>query len=129
MNDIFDAIGNDIDSIKLFNITVMIDSADATPSGTTVSGSAAAGGNTVVTLTNVDVTTLSSEKSIFDTGFTGFTLNPAGVNALVTLIADAFQHRDVNHPVKFAASGTASNSPLKFDLHVKVYTQVFTHTN
>jgi hypothetical protein len=129
LNDIFDAIGDQIDSVKVFNITIQVDSTGSTPSGTTISGSGKVDGNNLVTMTSVDIATLAGEQSIFDTGFTGFTLGAAGVDALVSAVGTAFADRTVDHFVNFSVSGTSSGSPLQMKIIVRVYTQVYTSTN
>jgi hypothetical protein len=129
LNDIFDAIGDQIDSVKVFNITIQVDSTGSTPSGTTISGTGTVDGNTLVTLSSVSIASLTTEQSIFDTNFDGFTLGAAGVDALVSALGTAFADRDGDHTATFAVSGTSSGSPLQMKIIVRVYTQVYTTAN
>ena len=128
LNDIFDAVGNRIDSIKVFNITLQVDSTEGTPAGTTLTGTGTADDVTIVTMTNADITSLATEQSIFDPSFTAFTLNSDGVDALATKITNAFADRSVPHNVNFEVSGSRSTSTgsLKMKIIVRVYTQVYT---
>ena len=118
-------ISQDIDSVKVFNITVRIENAGTTPASTTFSGTASFEGNTLATLSGVSLTTLSTERSIFNT--TGITFNGAGVSALGNAINDAVHNSGGSpHTRTFAISMTASDSPVNIIIHVKVYTQVYT---
>jgi len=128
LRSIFDKVGNKIDSVSVFNITIQVDSTEDTPAGTTLTGTGTADGTTIVTMTNADITSLATEQSIFDPNFTAFTLNPDGVDALATKITNAFADKSVPHNVNFEVSGSRSTSTgsLKMKIIVRVYTQVYT---
>ena len=129
LSEVFEKIGNEIDSVKIFNITVQVETTEVTPGTTILNGFASAGGNTIITLHDLPLSSVKTERSIFDTTITGFELNTAGVQSLVDAIRAASEDRGNSHPIDFAVAGTASNSPgspLQMKVHFKVYTQVFT---
>lgn len=124
LNDIVSEIDESADSVKVFNITVQINP-DSTPAGTTVLGAAMFGADTVVRITNVKVSDLAAEQSIF-ASFPGITLKSSGVAALVAAINNAMADPGNSHPATFSVDLTASSGPVVCTAHVRVYTQVFT---
>ena len=114
-------IDKEIDSIKVFNVTLFIDSTEGTASGTTASGFVALDALTLVSLTDVPLSAFATERSIFDTTITGFHYNDAGVAHLISVL----KQRPLPS-VDVSVSGSTSSSPLHFTLHLKLYTQVFT---
>ncbi|MBI4546360.1 MAG: hypothetical protein HY707_00145 [Ignavibacteriae bacterium] len=122
LQNIPEEIEEEIDSIKVFNITLKIDSTAGTNPSTTVSGSASIDSRTIFTFTNVPLSTFSTERSIFDTALSGVSFIPDGVAYLIGLL----NQRPLPATVTFAVSGSASSSPLRFTICIKLYTQVFT---
>ncbi len=123
LSDAASDISQDIDSVKVFNVTIRVENTGGTAPLTTFSGNATFDGNTVATLTNVPLSTLANETSIFNT--TGISFNGTGVHALATAInAAVSQHDGTLH--SFSVTMTASESPVNIKIHVKVYTQVYT---
>ena len=110
------------DSIKIFNITVTIDSVTgATSSTTAISGSTSIDGNELFSLSNVAISELHQEHSIFDPSVPGCTFNSSGVHYLVGLL------RQTPPPdVTVAVLGSAASSSLHFTFHLKIYTQIYT---
>ena len=123
LSSLKDLTDQTIDSLKFYNLTILIDSATGTPS---ISGSIVVdsvngvpASDTIVTLTNVPITDFSSERSIFDPTLAGVTYNASAV----AILKGYFNSGAVIH---VRASGSSSSSPLVFDIHVKIYGQVFT---
>jgi len=119
-----DAVGgiSDVDSVKVFNITLQIDSlTNGTSPATTISGTATLDGVTLFTITNVALSAFSSERSIFDNSLAGFSYNAAGVSHLLSVL----RQRPLP-TVTLAVGGTASAPTLHFTTKIKLYSQVFT---
>ena len=129
LHDVLLGIDKQVDSITVFNVTLLIDSLrNGTLASTTVTGSGSIDGIILLTLTNVPLSTFSSERSIFDPslgslpGGASFSFNPAGVAYLNGLL----KHPDaLPASVKVRVGGTASQSGLYFDVTLKLYTQIF----
>lgn len=124
--DVLSSISINVDSVSVINVTLLIDNlGPSTPDSTRISGTGTIDGNTLLTLTNVKLSTFSTEKSIFDPALSaaGVAYGAAGV---------AYLNNMLKHPnslpatVTVAVSGTSSQPNLKFTAHVKLYTQVFT---
>jgi hypothetical protein len=127
LSSVISGINIDIDSVSVINISLLIDSLNGgTLGSTTITGAASFDGDTLVTLTNVPLSTFSSERSIFD---------PALISAGVRYGAAGVSHINnlLKHPESLPSSitvgviGRASQSGLHFSTHIKFYTQVFTH--
>ncbi|GEM_PF-1055255 len=129
LHDVLSGIDKHVDSITVFNVTLLIDSLrNGTLASTTVTGSGSIDGTTLLTLSNVPLSTFSSERSIFDPslkslpGGASFSFDPAGVSYLNGLL----KHPDsLPASVKVKVGGTASQSGLYFDVTIKLYTQIF----
>jgi|ERR1051326_8026442 hypothetical protein len=115
-----DAASKTIDSLKFYNLTILIDSTDGTPANAKISGSIRVDGNILVALSNVPISAFSSERSIFDPTLTGVSApSPGVVNDLKTKFADG-------ETVLVEVDGSSVSSPLNFYVHVKIYGQLFT---
>ncbi|MBI1805540.1 MAG: hypothetical protein HYR76_00650 [Ignavibacteria bacterium] len=125
LNGIRASFDKHIDSIKVFNITLLIDSTAGTDTSTTISGTAVIDGHILLTLTHVRLSTFSSERSIFDTTMAsaGFSFNSDGVSYLLDLMSDL---ENLPSYVVVNISGTAPPGPLHFCIRLKLYTQLYT---
>lgn len=123
LHDVVTNLDKDIDSIKVFNVTLQIDSlTNGTNSSTLTTGSVVIDTDTLFTVRNVALSAFASERSIFDNSLTGFSYNPAGVNHLISLL----QQHPLPTNVTLTVAGTATNDTLYFRARIKLYTQVFT---
>jgi len=122
LNDVLANVNDVADSIKIYNITVTIDSiTGSTSSSTPISGAASIDGNPLFTLNNVALSALHTEHSIFDPSVAGCTFNATGVQYLVHSL------RQTPPPnVIVAVLGSSAANALHFTLHVKIYTQIYT---
>ena len=122
LNDVFENISTVADSVKIYNITVTIDSVTgATSPSTTISGSTSIDGHTLFTLANVQLSALHKEHSIFDTSVPGCDFNSSGVQYLVGSLR---QSPPPN--VTLTVFGNSPSTALHFTFHVKIYTQIYT---
>jgi hypothetical protein len=122
LQDVANDLNHDIDSIRVFDITIKVDSvSSSTSSSTTFSGAGSVDGHTVYTMTNVPLSAFASEQSILNSSVTGLTYNPSGVAYLLSLFNDVHNLPEVTGTQTLTASG----SPLHFTVHVKFYTQVY----
>jgi hypothetical protein len=122
LNDILDNVDGIADSIKIYNITVKIDSVTgSTPPTAAISSTTRLDGNTLFSINNVLLSNLSTERSIFDNSLPGFSFSSSGVQYLISKLRE-------NPPpdVNVAVSGSSNSSSLHFTLKVKFYTQVYT---
>ena len=133
--DLSASIGKSIDSIAVFNVTLLIDNfLNGTSPSWTVSGSATIfdGGTPypLMTLTSVPFSTFSAERSIFDATLASL---PNSGSVRYDTSGVGFLNRILKNPASLPPTltvhveGTASNSQLYFDITIKLYTQVFTH--
>jgi len=115
----------DVDSIKFYNITILIDSTAGTPSGTTITGTIIVDGDTLVTLTNVPLDIFLTEQSIFKNIHPGLKFNNAGIEKLKQI----FKKYPVEPlpTVKIYTEGYASSNELHFTVQLKLYTQVYSN--
>jgi len=123
LEDVEDEV--EIDSVKFYNITILIDSTDGTPSGTTISGTILVDGDTLVSLTNVPLDLFLTEQSIFKNIHPGFKFNSAGV-AKLKQIFELYPQQPLP-TVKIFVEGSASSNSLHFTVQLKLYTQVYTN--
>ncbi len=114
-------IDSDIDSVKVFNITLQIDRKAGTSPATTISGSALVDGYPLLTLSGTAMSQFASERSIFETTLTG---GPIYMNLGVQHLISVLRQRPLPS-VTVRASGTASGLPLHFTIRLRVYTQIF----
>ena len=122
LSDVLKDVNNIADSIKIYNISVMIDSVTGTTSASTpISGTASIDGHALFSMANVPLSSLHNEQSIFDPSVAGFTFNSTGVQYLVQSLR---QKPPPN--VTVAVLGNSSASTFHFTLHVKIYTQIYT---
>jgi len=127
LNHIIADIDEDIDSIKVFNVTLQIDSTAGTDSSTTFTGSAIIDGDTLLTVTNGSIRQFATERSIFDTTLTGGPIfNNTGVAYVIALLKE-YKRPDHTYlrTVTLRSWGQASTSPLHFTIKLRLYTQVF----
>jgi hypothetical protein len=124
LNTAIKNISKDIDSIRVFNITVRLENTGSTPAGAIFNGTASFEGTPFATMTNVSLSTLSTERSIFNT--TGLAFNSAGMSALTAALVDAVNNPDTPHSRTFNVTASSSVGPVQLTIHLKVYTQVFT---
>jgi hypothetical protein len=122
LQDALGSISKEIDSVKVFNITLQIDSlTNGTDPSTTLTGVAVLDLDTLFTVNNVALSAFSSERSIFDKSLTGFSYKASGVSHLIALL-----HQNPLPTVSVGVLGTASNGNLHFTTKLKLYTQVYT---
>lgn len=115
-------VSKSIDSVKIFNLTLQIDSlTNGTTPATTITGIALIDTDTLFTVNNVALSAFSSERSIFDNSLTGFSYKASGVNRLISVL-----HQNPLPTVTVSVGGVASSSNLHFTTKLKFYTQVFT---
>jgi len=126
LDDIRSGIKKNIDSIKVFNVSLLIDSTAGTNPSTTVTGAVLINGDTLAGVTGVPISDFATERSIFDTTIAGGRVfRNAGVATLIALLKQLSQGTG---PMTATARafGNASSSPLHFTIKLKLYTQVFT---
>lgn len=121
LHDILADIDKSIDSIKVFNITLQIDSTAGTAPGTTVTGEGYIDNLLLLSINGDSISRFATERSIFDTTSTGLSYADAGVAHLVAVLK-----MDPLPTVTLRARGTASTSNLHFTIKLRLYTQVFT---
>jgi hypothetical protein len=127
LGDVLSGIDKEVDSIKLFNITLLIDSTTGTAPGTKLSGLFLLRNNnqsydTLFVMNNMPLPTFAEEQSVFDPKLTsaGFTYNPTFVNIMHGLL-----QQNPQPMIHLALGGIGSSTPLHFNAHLKIYTQVF----
>ncbi len=122
-------VSQSVDSVKLFNLTIAIDSlGSSTPASTRITGAITVDDVNVlpyhyniVTLTGVPLSEFASERSIFDTTISGFSFNESGSEFLIDALAQS------PPPVLYVnVQGSADHNPVQFRLRFKVYAQVYT---
>jgi len=115
----------DVDSVKFYNLTILIDSTSGTPAGTHLSGFMVAVNSlvtdTVVTLSGASVADFATERSIFDKTLPALKLNGAGVLHLFNAIS-----LPTPPVVTFIMGASSDNTPLHFTVKIKVYGQIYT---
>jgi hypothetical protein len=117
LGDALSGIDKEVDSIRIFNITLLIDSTDT---GVIAQGGLRLDNDTVLTLVGTPLSAFATERSIFDPKLKtmGFSYDSTIVLTLQQLL------RQKPQPVVHIAFGILS-SPLHFTAHLKIYTQVF----
>ena len=116
-----------IDSLKFYNLTILIDSAGGTPPGTKISGNiiidevnGIPAADTIAVLDSAQVTDFSSERSIFDPTLSSVAYNTAGI----TNLKNNFNNGAI---MRVHVKGGSNASPLVFDIHIKIYGQLYTN--
>ena len=123
LQSILEDIEDEIDSIKVYNITLKVDSITApTTDSTKISGAGLIDNDTLVVLTDVPLSVFGKEQSIFDGTLDGVRFHQDGVSHL---LEDVLPHRPLPS-IQVHLLGSSSSADLHFTLHVKLYTQVFT---
>jgi len=121
LEEVRTTIDADIDCVKVFNITLQIDSTAGTSPATTITGSALIDGSTLLTLNGSAISQFASERSIFDTTLAGGPIyNSAGVQHLINVL----RQRPLP-AVTVRAFGSANSLPLHCTIKLRVYTQIF----
>lgn len=111
-----------VDSVRFYNLSVLIDSSQGTPAGTTLTGILKINNDTLATMFNVPLAAFTPERSIFDRSLAGWRFSDAGVRVLIQAL------RNPNPPsVTFSFGAFASNSPISFRARIKVHAQVYTN--
>ncbi len=121
LEDVLSAIDGEIDSVKVFNITLLIDSTAGTSDTTKFSGDARLNGSMMVQLHDTPMADFATERSIFDNSITGLTVYPGIISTIHSLLT--------NRPapeVTISFTVSSNTSPLHFTAHVKIYTQIYT---
>lgn len=113
------AASESIDSLKFYNLTLLIDSTDGTPANARISGHILVDGFVLAQLTNVLISDFSTERSIFDPALTGVQIFPS----VVSYVKGKF---DNGATILVQVDGSSLSSPLNFYVHLKVYGQLFT---
>ena len=125
--DALAGIDKEVDSIHIFNITLLIDSVNTGGSNTIALGGLKLNNDTVLTLVNTPFSAFSTERSIFDPK-----LKNAGFSYDSTVVLTLQQDlRQKPQPSVHIAFGIFSLPPsqLHFTVHLKLYTQVFATIN
>ncbi len=125
LGDAMSGIDNEVDSIRIYNVTLLIDSTGTSDSGIIARGGFKLNNDTVLTLVDNPLSAFATERSIFDPRLKnlGFTYDP-------TMILKLQQYlRQKPQPVVQIAFGILSTSPIHFTAHLKIYTQVFATIN
>jgi hypothetical protein len=123
LSEIFNGVDNEIDSVKVFNVTMLIDSTAGTTGGTVLTGLLLINTDTLFTLNGTPLSAFSAERTIFDP-----TLAQAGFTYSTSTLMK-LQHALNQKPqptVTLTFGGIASNSPIHFSAHFTLYTQFFT---
>lgn len=122
LGDLFASVNDIADSVKIYNITVTVDSVTgATSPSTPLTGTASIDGNALFSLTAVPLSALGREHSIFDPSVAGCAFSASGVQYLMQSLR---QNPPPNVTVAILASSSAP--ALHFTMRVKIYTQVYT---
>jgi len=123
LEDILSSIEKDIDSVKIYNITLLVDSTTGTAPGVDFTDSLYMGSTKVFSMNGTPLTAFTTERSIFDPSITGLQFGSTIVSTLTSYIDPK------NRPaptVTLTFAGSASNQPLLFTVHLKIYAQVYT---
>jgi hypothetical protein len=123
LEEVLAGVDKDVDSIKIFNITMLIDSTQGTPAGTRLTAGIGINTDTLVTMIGTPIGTFISERTIFDP-----TLKSAGLsyNSGVVTILHGFLQQNPRPTVTLQFGAIADQTPLHFTFHFRLYTQVFT---
>lgn len=128
LGDALAGIDKEVDSIRVFNITLLIDSVDTMGGSNIISlGGLKLENDTVLTLVNTPFSAFATERTIFDPKLKNF-----GFTYDSTLALTLQQYlRQKPQPVVHIAFGIFSLPPsqLHFTVHLKLYTQVFATIN
>lgn len=122
LEDALAGVDKDVDSIKIFNITLQIDSTAGTPAGTTLTGGIGLNNDTLIIMRGTPLSAFSTERTIFDPTLKnlGFSYN----SNVVTILHGLLQQNPL--PTIVLEAGAITNqSPLHFTFHFRLYTQVF----
>lgn len=128
LNGVVAKVDQTVDSVKFFNLTIVIDSLGSnTPDSTSISGAVTVDNTNslpyrykIVTLAGVRLSDFASERSVFDTTIAGFSYDQTGIDFLVQAL------KQNPPPVLYVSvQGSASHGPLLFRLKFKVYAQVY----
>ncbi|HYQ85954.1 MAG TPA: hypothetical protein VES59_01795 [Bacteroidota bacterium] len=126
LEEIRRGIDKRIDSIKVFNVSLQIDSTAGTNPSTTLTGAVLINGDTLIRVNGVPISDFATERSIFDSTITGGRVfKNKGVATLIALLKQLTQGTG-GLTATVHALGNASSSPLHFTIKLKLYTQVFT---
>lgn len=121
--ELLSGIENSVDSVKIINVTLQIDSiTDGTDPATTFSGSGSVDNIVLLTVSGAKLSDFSTERSIFSGSLAGLTYSAAGVSHIISMLHQS----PLPTSALLAVSGTASTSNLHFTLRLKLYTQVYT---
>ena len=120
LQDVLSEIDEAVDSIKAYNITLLIDETGG--SNPSVTGDITVNGNTLLSMNGTPISAFATERSIFDSK-----LQALGVNysSSIVPIINGYLQQDPKPTVTVVTSGSASPVPLHFTIHVKLYSQVF----
>ncbi len=123
LSDAFSGVEDQVDSVRIFNITLSIDSTVGTPPGTSLTGLLILNTDTLFTLNGTSLSEFSTERTIFDPKLKqrGCAYSPATVGILQRLL-----NQNPHPSVTVSFGGIASSSPVHFSAHMKLYTQIFT---
>ena len=119
LSDVRNAANSTIDSVKFYNLTLLIDS-NTTPNAK-ISGFIDVNGISIVSLSGISTSQFKSERSIFDTSLVGWNYQSAGISYLVNALEQP------NPPtVLITATLNQLSDSVHCSIHVKIYGQVFT---
>ncbi|HEV8539440.1 MAG TPA: hypothetical protein VGR15_11035 [Bacteroidota bacterium] len=121
LEDILSESDNAVDSIKAYNITMLIDNPGAANLALTCNMTV--NGDTLLTMNNTPASALASERTIFDSKLTalGLSYSPTIVPTI-----NGYLKQNPKPRVTVLVSGVGTPAPLNFTIHVKLYSQVFT---
>lgn len=119
IEDLKELTDYDIDSIRFYNLTLHVTN-DTSDANATFSGNVTVEGEQLLSLTNVQLSEFSRERSIFDKTIAGYTYNKSGV----VFLLNALKTQNPSS-IKLKVEGTAGNNELHFDLTITLYAQVF----
>jgi hypothetical protein len=125
LRDVFAGLDKEVDSIKVYNVTLQIDSTAGTNPSTTITGSVLIDGDSLLSVSGASIAEFATERSIFDATLTGGPIYvQSGVDHLIELLKE-YKSSPGDLLVTVVASGTASTSNLHFTMKLRVYTQLF----
>src|SRR5260221_14497470 len=125
LHEVVADIDKEVDSIKVYNITLQIDSTAGTDPSTAFSGSALVDGDSLLNVVGLPITAFASERSIFDATITGGPIFvQKGVTHLINLLKD-YKESHVLGEITIVAAGSATTPNLHFTIKLRLYTQLF----
>jgi len=123
ISDLKEATSENVDSIKFYNLTLLVENNTSTPLNAQITGLLSINGDSLLSLANVPLSEFSKERSIFDKTITGYKYHIAGIAFLLHTLKT-----QLPPIINIKTTVGSSASALHFDLKVKVYGQLYTKT-